>query len=851
MYLLPQSLIALTALAAPADPLWIPLPGGTNAPPGTEPTIEVIEGFSNSHLTVLDVRIPGFWATPTDVDVGDGFAYPKGMHVFTRLSLPARPSTTEDLGAPELPVLRIPLAAEPGAPSMIHLAGFSVPGMTELSASFDEAELAGLASGAAAPRIYPVHVPEWDGDPDAGTPNGIPEQFQYDKTKYDGFGSYPPTNFDATTPVGRLFMGVDGATVELRPFRWRKGLQQLDVLARFVVAFQHAAPAGGVPPTITIHAAEIAGAYALNYETVSTTYQQNHQSYDGRYLIVTDLSYLTTLVPFVQHRQQTGYDVQVRLLGGMPDTSCASIRAAIGQWYAAGDPSADHYCLLVGDEAEIPRCPANSAVGTLGDDMYGSPFDGDLDEEVYVGRLSIDDDEDLAHQLAKIMSYERDASVDLDYADIPVAAHLEDSPGKYEGAMLDLIQDLNATFSSVETQWLPGSFVTFTTNAKVIQYVEEEAGFLLYRGHGSSGAWSSWNWTGQDLIGDDVDSIVNDQYPIHWSITCSNGNISSADCIAERWMEAQSGASAAYAAVRSTKTSQNHEIARYLSMGAFDASGTTHGIVIAYAEAVADALFAGEYDESNTWRYLLLGDPAMAVRTDDEPPEPSVDHQDDFVFDQHGTGSVDVGVHDAAGNDLDGTLVSLVIGEPSVNASGDLVPPLYRANAYVGGGTASFDVELPLDKVALAGTKAHVGIRLPGGYVETHDLPLVAGGFELLGGGIPDATGETPTLLSLAAPKPGKSLAIRLSGAETKSTALFFVSFVHQPVAAAGGVLHTNPPALALPLATDKFGEATLAGGPMPPEWFGSGIPLVFQTAVGDPDSPLGFTLSNGLKTEL
>jgi hypothetical protein len=106
----------------------------------------------------------------------------------------------------------------------------------------------------------------------------------------------------------------------------------------------------------------------------------------------------TALQPLIDQKSSHGFSVTVIHLEDITST-VAGIRAAIQSWYSKGSASMDHYCLLVGDTNKIPL---GSQSGIPTDDLYGSPSDGDLCEEVYVGRLSVDGITDVSNQVAKI-----------------------------------------------------------------------------------------------------------------------------------------------------------------------------------------------------------------------------------------------------------------------------------------------------------------------------------------------------------------------------------------------------------------------------------------------------------------
>ena len=81
------------------------------------------------------------------------------------------------------------------------------------------------------------------------------------------------------------------------------------------------------------------------------------------------------LDPFITHRKSMGYLVTVRTLEDILFTTCNGIRLAIGLWYLDGDPSYDHYCLLVSDHhtkrfqvAGACRLDVETSLGGFGQD---------------------------------------------------------------------------------------------------------------------------------------------------------------------------------------------------------------------------------------------------------------------------------------------------------------------------------------------------------------------------------------------------------------------------------------------------------------------------------------------------
>jgi hypothetical protein len=113
-------------------------------------------------------------------------------------------------------------------------------------------------------------------------------------------------------------------------------------------------------------------------------------------------------------------------------------------------------------------------------------------------------------------------------------------------------------------------------------------------------------------------------------------------------------------------------------------------------------------------------------------------------------------------------------------------------------------------------------------------------GFGLAGaGGVPSLSGSG-TLVA------GTSGAITLSDAAPSAAAMLFLSFTQTPTPFKGGTLVTVPLALALPLATNGAGSASLAWAAWP-AGVPSGTHLVLQAAVADAGAVKGVALSNAL----
>jgi hypothetical protein len=162
--------------------------------------------------------------------------------------------------------------------------------------------------------------------------------------------------------------------------------------------------------------------------------------------------------------------------------------------------------------------------------------------------------------------------------------------------------------------------VSTSTVANVISDINAGRHIVMYRGHGSSTAWTDWDFNSASFSTTNVQQVNNDPRPcivIH--VACTNAAIDTQnDSLAEKWMEqGPSGAVASYGATRETGTGRNHAFARRFHSLLFSGQdGPYLSIVcnVAWILALTD-LGPNADVEENWYRYLLLGDPEMRIHT--------------------------------------------------------------------------------------------------------------------------------------------------------------------------------------------------------------------------------------------
>ena len=191
------------------------------------------------------------------------------------------------------------------------------------------------------------------------------------------------------------------------------------------------------------------------------------------------------------------------------------------------------YVLLVGEHLDLPAHQMN---GGRSDNYFGMLDGDDFYEEVFVGRLSVEDIEDAELQVNKIIYYERDIDETATWLSNGVGIAAKEGTGhfaEYDYTHMNYIRDtlLNYTYTDISQHY---EKVNDPTVDDLVSRFNEGAGIVNYCNHGTV---TSWVVTG--FCNDDVHKLTNDyKLPFIWSVACDNGSFNYDECFAEAWMRA-------------------------------------------------------------------------------------------------------------------------------------------------------------------------------------------------------------------------------------------------------------------------------------------------------------------------
>jgi len=319
-------------------------------------------------------------------------------------------------------------------------------------------------------------------------------------------------------------------------------------------------------------------------------------------LIVTPEKFLSTMDFLIFYKEVCGFTVETLVVE--PSWGIARIREEIISWQP-------DYLLLVGDTSEIPAfqrvlyIPDNDFIFT---DLYYACVDSDYLPDMYYGRLSVENTQELRNIIKKIINYDSLKATWKSRAFFiassePTWHSLAEETHKYsmEKVRLEgMVVDSNFGYYSDN----PGTPLEVAFS--------EGRSISVYSGHGGK---YSWNGPFFD-IADIEDLPPNLRTPVVFSFACLTGTYEEDDCFMEEWNTAEDkGSVISFGSSALSYWNEDDLFERRI----FDvlSSSKDIGTVIDTAKLLFARDYTGEsvYIESYYQQYNLLGDPTLRVRT--------------------------------------------------------------------------------------------------------------------------------------------------------------------------------------------------------------------------------------------
>lgn len=358
-------------------------------------------------------------------------------------------------------------------------------------------------------------------------PESVPFTFA---SFYNSNAVYPQQITSLTEPF--ILRDYRGITVRVNPFQYYPATGTLRVYTKLVLALN----ANGTDLTNAITTPK--SSYARSFESIYKNMFLNFGDAkypslgeEGSILVVKHSMFDATLQPWVDWKRQIGFDVTVVDVT-TTGTTANQIKTYIQNYYNANSD-----LMFVQIFGDAPQVPSLSSGGGGSDPSYALLAGNDNYPDIYVGRFSASNVNDMQTQVQRSIYYERDITVSADYLNKAMGiASSEGGGGQGDMGESD-IQHMNLIrtdllgygYASVDQVYDPGA-----SAATVSNNVNAGRGFINYVGHGSDTSWVTTSFSNSH-----VNSLTNsNKLPFIVSVACVNGNFVSQTCFAEAWMRA-------------------------------------------------------------------------------------------------------------------------------------------------------------------------------------------------------------------------------------------------------------------------------------------------------------------------
>ncbi len=452
-------------------------------------------------------------------------------------------------------------------------------------------------------------------------PSTVPFEYgrPYSENKF-----YPGTLAGLRDPF--ILRDYRGQTVMVNPFVYNPVTKVLRVYSDITVRVLQSSVGNGfnafnrtsAPQKLDYNFAQVYNHQFLNTANVDYIPLNDY----GRMLIISHGPFMAAMQPFVQWKNHMGIKteiVDVATIGTTPE----AIKAYVSNYYTANGLT---FLMLIGDGPQIPTNTVD--VAGPSDNAYGYLVGNDHYPDIFVGRFSAENVEQVNTMVQRTIEYEQNPYTTTDWMPKGIGIGSDQGPGddnEYDYQHIRNIRTklLGFTYTDVAELYdgsqggedQPGN----PTPAMVSAKVNAGASIINYCGHGSQ---TSWGTTG--FSNTDVNQLGNNHmWPFILSVACVNGDFTNGTCFAEAWLRAKnsSGPTGAVATVMSTINQSwnppmdGEDEMDDLLVGTYpdNIKRTFGGLTMNGCFRMNDDYGTDGNDMTDTW--TIFGDPSLLVRT--------------------------------------------------------------------------------------------------------------------------------------------------------------------------------------------------------------------------------------------
>ena len=435
---------------------------------------------------------------------------------FTRLLIPGF-HTSKAEGQPELPMMNRLIAIPTGAQAQVSVRNVKT-------------RLIDLADFGITAPVFPAQPSVSKSADLANLP------FIHDEASYRKAEIRPETA--SVVYQGRL-RAMDFARLEVSPVTYLPATGQLEVVESMDVS-------------VSFVGGDKALADDLYLRTYSPFFEHLYAGLDGSkafqdaypdrvgetvtMVIVTPAMFVGQLADFIQWKTERGFNV-ITAVTGTPEvgSTATEIQAYLHGLYnnATAENPAPSFVVFVGDVAQLPTF-------TEGGDATDRPYcavDADLVPDMYYGRLSATNPDQLQAQLDKTMTYDQYTMADPSYlGKVTMIAGVDSgyAPTHGNGQINYGTEHYFNASHGIESNTYLYPLSSTAVEGQIISEYNAGVGFVNYTAHGSTTSWSD-----PALGQSDINGMTNaDKYFLAVGNCCLTSSYDLGECFGETFLRA-------------------------------------------------------------------------------------------------------------------------------------------------------------------------------------------------------------------------------------------------------------------------------------------------------------------------
>lgn len=362
-------------------------------------------------------------------------------------------------------------------------------------------------------------------------PQSVPYEFG---SSYLSHRFYPSDIATLSDPyILRDFRGI---TVQTTPFAYKADTQTLRVYTSYKVRIftdgkDKRNTLSGSRPSISRAFFPLYENHFINFP--SHRYTPVDDGF-GKILVICPTSFLTAIQPWMDWKTQRGIETELVEWSSIGSTA-TQLQTYIQNRY--NQDSNITFVQLIGD---APQIPTLSYSGGGSDPSFSLVAGTDNYPDIFIGRFSAENTDQLTIQIDRSIAYERDATTTDTWLSRAVGIASDQGGGSLgdngesDIAHMNNIRNdlLEYGYTSVDQIYDPGA-----SASSVATNVNAGRGFINYVGHGSTTSWGTTGFNYNNAM-----ALTNGyKSPFIMDVACVNGNFVNYTCFAEGWMRSPNG----------------------------------------------------------------------------------------------------------------------------------------------------------------------------------------------------------------------------------------------------------------------------------------------------------------------